>query len=138
MPKSNKPDPIRRVVTGHDRDSAAIITSDGELPTVREVDLIPGMVFHEVQATQGTPATIDNGADPTTGTLVLTPPPNGTRIRFVDFPPETRETRAHEIRAVEEAFGNIGAAGASTANVGAPHPMMHRTESIRLRDRYGR
>lgn len=130
MPRSNQPDPVRRVVTGHDGDGAAIISSDGELPTVREVDVIPGMVFHEVWATQGTPATIDNGADPTTGALVLTPPPSGTRIRFVDFPPETREMRADEIHAVEEAFGDIGAAGASTANAGAPHPMMHRTESI--------
>ena len=130
MHDSSKPGPVRRVVTGHDPDGAAIVASDGELPTAIELPLIPGTVFHEVWSTQGMPAGIGNGADPTTGAPVLPPPGHGTRIRFVDIPPETPEMRAVDLRAVEAAFVQIGAAGASTAGEGAPHPLMHRTESI--------
>ena len=130
MPPATSPSPIRRVVTGHDRRGNAIVCSDGALSTVRELDIIPGTVFHEVWSTHGAPALIDNGADPTTGALVLTPPRDGTRIRFVDIPPETHEFHARDVHSVEEAFGQIGAAGASTAGARAPHPLMHRTESI--------
>ena len=122
MPPTKSPSQIRRVVTGHDSHDNAIIWSDGALSTVRELDIIPGTVFHEVWSTQGTPALIDNGADPTTGALVLAPPRGGTRIRFVDTPPETDEFHARDVHSVEEAFGQIGAAGASTARAGAPHP----------------
>ncbi len=130
MPPTKPPSPIRRIVTGHDSHGNAIVCSDGALPTVRELDILPGFVFHEVWATQSTPALIDNGADPTIGPLVLTPPRDGTRIRFVDFPPETPEFHAQDIHGIEEAWDQIGAAGASTARAGAQHALMHRTESI--------
>ncbi|MDU3127941.1 MAG: cupin domain-containing protein, partial [Bradyrhizobium sp.] len=32
---------IRRVVTGHDQQGAAVISSDGALPTVTELAVIP-------------------------------------------------------------------------------------------------
>jgi hypothetical protein len=75
------PFPIRRVVTGHDGDGKAVIASDGPLPTVVELTQIPGTVFHEVWSTEGAPAPVDNGADPTLGPIVLPPPRLGTRIR---------------------------------------------------------
>jgi len=36
--------PIHRVVTGHDGDGKAIISSNGPLPTVAEIAAIPGTV----------------------------------------------------------------------------------------------
>ncbi|MCG2592424.1 cupin domain-containing protein [Ramlibacter sp. XY19] len=121
---------IHRVVTGHDADGAAVVSSQGPLPTVVEVKAIPGTIFHEVWSTSATPAPVDNGADPTLGPLKLPPPEHGTRIRFVDIPPDTAELHARGADSLRAGFSEIGDAGASTAHAGAPHPLMHRTETV--------
>lgn len=122
--------PIHRVVTGHNAQGRAIVASQGPLPTVVEIAAIPGTVFHEVWSTDATPALIDNGADPTRGPLVLPPPPHGTRVRFVDIPPDTPEFLAHGAQRMHEAFTQVGDASASTVQADSPHPLMHRTESL--------
>ena len=121
---------IRRVVTGHDADGRAVVASDGPLPTVVEIAAIPGTVFHEVWSTSQTPAAVDNAPDPTTGPLTLPPPKQGTRIRFVDIPPDTPEFLAHGAAKMHAAFSEVGDADASTVKADSPHPLMHRTESI--------
>ena len=122
--------PIHRVVTGHDSSGKAIVTTQGALPTVVELAAIPGTVFHEVWSTAATPATVDNGADPTLGALKLPPPKHGTRIRFVDIPPDTPEFLAQGAARMKDAFTQIGDAAASTVQAHSPHPLMHRTESV--------
>ena len=122
--------PIHRVVTGHDADGKAIIASSGPLPTVVEIAAIPGTVFHEVWSTAATPAPVDNGADPTLGPLMLPPPKQGTRMRFVDIPPDTAEFLAQGAGKMKDAFGQIGDEKASTVKAHSPHPLMHRTESV--------
>lgn len=122
--------PIHRVVTGHDDQGQAIISSQGPLPTVVAIDAIPGTVFHEVWSTDATPARVDNGADPTVGPLRLPPPPGGTRLRFVDIPPDTADYLAHGAGRMKDAFTQIGDASASTVAADSPHPLMHRTESV--------
>ena len=122
--------PIHRVLTGHDADGKAIIVSSGPLPTVVEIAAIPGTVFHEVWSTAGMPARVDNGDDPTTGPLTLPPPSQGTRIRFVDIPPDSDEFLAHGAARMKDAFTQAGDVHASTVKAGSPHPLMHRTESI--------
>ncbi|EEA01002.1 Cupin 2 conserved barrel domain protein [Burkholderia sp. H160] len=121
---------IRRVVTGHDPNGQAVVVSDGALPNVAQIAAIPGTVFHEVWSTSATPAPLDNGADPTVGALMLPPPKHGTRMRFVDIPPDTAEFLAHGATRVHDAFSQIGDAAASTVRTDSPHPLMHRTESI--------
>jgi mannose-6-phosphate isomerase-like protein (cupin superfamily) len=118
------------VVTGHDANGKAIVASEGPLPTVVELQAIPGTVFHEVWSTTGSPAPVDNGADPTIGALMLPPPKLGTRIRFVDIPPDTAEFLAHGAARMTDAFGQIGDVQASTVKADSPHPLMHRTESV--------
>ncbi len=122
--------PIHRVVTGHDADGRAVVASNGPLPTVAEIAAIPGTVFHEVWATTGAPAPVDNGPDPTLGPLMLPPPKHGTRIRFVDIPPDTADFLAHGAQRMGEAFAQIGDVAASTVQADSPHPLMHRTESV--------
>ena len=122
--------PIHRVVTGHDAAGKAVVSSNGALPTVTELSAIPGTWFHEVWSTAASPAPVDNGPDPTTGPLTLPPPPNGTRIRFVDIPPDTAEFLAHGASKMQAAFAEIGDAAASTVQAHSPHPLMHRTESV--------
>jgi mannose-6-phosphate isomerase-like protein (cupin superfamily) len=121
---------INRVVTGHDANGKAVITSDGPLPTVVAIDAIPGTVFHEVWSTAGAPAPVDNGADPTLGPLVLPPPKQGTRLRFVDIPPDTDEFLTQGASKMKDAFEQIGDEKASTVQADSPHPLMHRTESV--------
>ena len=121
---------IRRVVTGHDPHGRAVLSSDGPLPTVVEIAAIAGTVFHEIWSTSGSPASIDNGPDPTLGPLLLPPPTLGTRIRFVDIPPDTAEFLEHGAKRIRDAFAQIGDADASTVHAGSPHPLMHRTESV--------
>ena len=122
--------PIHRVVTGHDADGKAIVASSGPLPTVVEIAAIPGTVFHEVWSTAATPTPVDNGADPTLGPLMLPPPKQGTRMRFVDIPPDTAEFLAQGAGKMKDAFSQIGDEKASTVKAHSPHPLMHRTESV--------
>ena len=122
--------PIHRVVTGHDAQGQAVVTDNGALLTVIELSALPGTVFHEVWSTQGAPCLVSNGADPTLGALMLPPPAQGTRIRFVDIPPDTTEFLRDGVRSTQAAFAEIGDAAASTAKANSPHPLMHRTETV--------
>lgn len=122
--------PIRRVVTGHDADGDAVVATDGPLPTVVELAAIPGTIFHEVWSTAATPVSIDNGPDPTIGPLCLPPPTDGTRIRFVDIPPDTEDFLKHGAARMKDAFSQVGDINASTVRPGSPHPLMHRTETV--------
>jgi len=122
--------PIRRVVTGHDVHGDAVIATDDALPTVVELAAIPGTIFHEVWSTAATPVSIDNGPDPTIGPLCLPPPTNGTRIRFVDIPPDTEDFLKHGAARMKEAFSQVGDVHASTVRPDSPHPLMHRTETV--------
>lgn len=122
--------PIHRVVTGHDDQGKAVVSLNGALPTVVELSALPGTVFHEVWSTQGAPCLVSNGADPTLGALMLPPPALGTRIRFVDIPPDTTEFLRNGVHSTQAAFAEIGDASASTAKANSPHPLMHRTETV--------
>ena len=121
---------IHRIVTGHDENGKAIVSSQGRLPTVVEIAAVPGMVFHEVWATAGSRATIDNGIDPTLMPLRLLPPKPGTRVRFVDFPPETPDVPVRGSGQSKEAFAQISDVAALTVKADSPHPLMHRTETV--------
>ena len=122
--------PIERIVTGHDAEGRAIVAQQGPLPTVVNIAAIPGTVFHEVWSTTAMPVPLDNGADPTLAGLVLPPPKNGTRLRFVDIPPDTDEFLAHGAAKMNDAFTELGDAAASTVKADSPPPLMHRTESV--------
>lgn len=122
--------PITRIVTGHTEDGRAIITQNSPLPTVVEIAAIPGTVFHEVWSTGASPAPVSNGEDPTLGPLTLPPPPHGTRIRFVDIPPDTEDFLKTGAAVMDNAFEQLGDKAASTVRQDSPHPLMHRTESI--------
>jgi mannose-6-phosphate isomerase-like protein (cupin superfamily) len=122
--------PIRRVVTGHDAHGDAVIATDDALPSVVELAAIPGTIFHEVWSTAATPVSIDNGPDPTIGPLCLPPPTHGTRIRFVDIPPDTDDFLKHGAARMKEAFSQVGDVHASTVRPDSPHPLMHRTETV--------
>jgi uncharacterized cupin superfamily protein len=122
----------RRIVTGHDVSGKSVIAMDAVMtPTIEKPEI--GVAFYEVWNTAGSPATVDNGRDPTDRALQIEPPEQGSIIRFVDFgpkqavaagaPPVTKDM-------AEAAFAMVGSAHASTWRPGSPHPLMHRTESV--------
>jgi mannose-6-phosphate isomerase-like protein (cupin superfamily) len=121
---------IHRVVTGHDASGKAVVSTNGALPTVTEIKAIPGTIFHEVWSTSATPVEINNGSDPSTGPISLPPPKLGTRIRFVDIPPDTADFLANGAARMHAAFSEIGDSKATTAKADSPHPLMHRTETV--------
>ena len=87
-------------------------------------------LFEHVKSLGQTPVVIDSGEDPTQGALRLPPPGNGTRIRFVDIPPDTQELINEGEKRVAEAFDQVGDRSASTVKKNSPHPLMHRTETV--------
>lgn len=122
---------FRRIVTGHDTDGHAIIVSDA--PPVREqlVGGPGGPTFFEVWHTLETPALIYHEPDDSDEVgLVLPPPKNGTRIRVIEFPPEGEEIRKLTGADAAAKFKSMGDEHASTSAAGAPHPLMHRTQTV--------
>jgi hypothetical protein len=121
---------FRRIVTGHDAEGNAVILSAA--PPPRVVDLsAQGPRFYEIWNTRETPARIDRDSpEPPEDKLTLAPPRNGTRIRVLDIQPETQELRNMDADEARRHFDLIGAGDASTRHQGAPHPFMHRTETV--------
>ncbi len=124
------PTEFRRIVTGHDAAGKAVILSAA--PPTRVVDLSArGPRFYEIWNTRETPVRIDrDSAEPHEDKLTLAPPRNGTRIRVLDIQPETQEVRNMDAAEARRHFELIDAGDASTLHEGAPHPFMHRTETV--------
>jgi hypothetical protein len=124
--------PVRRIVTGHDKQGRAIIQDDGTVGRTQRVGGDIGPMFHEVWNTQATPAPIDAASgEPGESGIVLAPPKNGTRIRVLDIPPEGDGIRNMTAEEAAAHFAEVGAGHASNAGkAGARHALMHRTETI--------
>jgi Cupin domain len=120
---------VRRIVTGHNERSKAVIATDGAPPRVIELKAVPGTVFYEIWNTNASPAPIDNGEDPTLRKLQLHPTPQGSIIRVVDIPPDAIHNSISD-EAIADGFAQIGAKSAATHQYGSPHKLMHRTETI--------
>jgi naringenin degradation protein FdeH len=110
--------PVRRVVTGH-RDGRAVVLSDSAAPN-QKLRQASGLVSTLVWVTDETPADISGSADRAAREIGVPPPPNGSILRVVDFPPE-RAPRSRQAILAEMGVGDHG---------GARHPGMHRTRSV--------
>ena len=103
--------PFRRVVTGHDSAGQSVVVSDGPPPRVVQIGGEAGPTFYEVWNTRETPALIDRTSEePEETDLTLAPPAGGTRIRVIDFPPESAEIRQLTDAAAREQFTAMGGA----------------------------
>ena len=121
---------VRRIVTGHDEAGRSIVLSEG---TARAVPLgEDGLVFHEIWQTREAPARVDRASDqPSEEGVFLLPATGGTRLRFLDFPPERAGVDPVTPDQARVAFAAIGAPDAAMhRGEGSPHPFMHRTETV--------
>ena len=118
-------------MTGHDAAGQAIILSEAPPTRSQLVGGPGGPTFFEVWQTLETPALIHpQPEEPEQAGLVLAPPSHGTRIRVIEFPPEGEEIRQLTAAAAQEKFQSMSGGHAATAQAGAPHPLMHRTQTV--------
>jgi quercetin dioxygenase-like cupin family protein len=116
------PRQTRRVIADHDESGKALIVADGFTPNVK-VRKAGNLTSTLVWVTDETPARLDSGEDPSLRETGVAPPPGGSILRIVDFPP------AAEAGEVDNAsmLAEMGlAAGAAPVR----HASMHRTRSI--------
>ncbi len=118
-------------MTGHDETGKAMVVSDAPPVHTQLIGGPGGPTFFEIWRTQHTPAIIhaQPGALDEEG-LVLPPPKQGTRLRVIEFPPEGEEIRKLSGADAADKFRSMGDEKASTSAAGAPHPLMHRTQTI--------
>jgi mannose-6-phosphate isomerase-like protein (cupin superfamily) len=104
------------------------LVSDGPSPDVRIDPARPGYASQRMWVTDGTPAKI------VLETLHLphsiTPPPGGSVLNVVTFPPDANwknKVGANEVKAF---FQNMGSPSASTYSPSASHPYMQKTRTL--------
>lgn len=120
---------FRRIVTGHNGSGRAVVAMGGEVPNRFPLKAVPGTVFHEVWNSAGSPALLDNAADPTDKPLQLSPMALGSVIRVVDIPPDSVQNQV-SAKDAAAAFAEIGEAQAGTGTRDSRHKLMHRTETL--------
>src|SRR5260221_12680087 len=110
--------PVRRVVTGH-RDGRAVVLFDSAAPN-QKLRQASGLVSTLLWVTDEAPADISGKADRAAREIGVSPPPNGSIFRVVDFPPESG-TRSREAVLKEMGVADHG---------GAPRAPVHRPPSV--------
>ncbi|MBF8747074.1 cupin domain-containing protein [Pseudomonas monteilii] len=120
---------FKRVVTGHNAEGQAVIASCGPTPNNFPLVAVPDTLFYEVWNSVESPALLDNGDDPTSQPLQLSPAAMGSVIRVVDIPPDSVQNHvsAEEAAAV---FAEIGQVSAGTGKADSKHKLMHRTQTL--------
>ena len=121
---------VRRVVTGHDGNGKAIVVSDGDVTNIVRPAHRPGVAIHNVWRLDGAPAEVFGPEETTTGTIGLLPPANGSVFRVIEFPPEKGWIDDVDADAAKAAWDSIGAGHVGDRSDAAPHPLMHRTETV--------
>ncbi len=116
---------IRRVVTGHDRNGNSVFVMDGKAPNVLEMASMPGVALTDLWRTKSSPASNSGNADAAAGRITLEPPPNGTILRIVEFPPDSEWRKSADAK---KAFASIGASGAP--DHASADAMMHATATV--------
>jgi naringenin degradation protein FdeH len=116
---------VRRVVTGHDANGKAIVLMDGAAPNQKLRNA--GIVSTLMWATDETPADISGAKDRADREMGVPPPPAGSVLRVVDFPPVTADATAKLDQAA--LHREMGLSGHATG-AGTRHPFTHRTRSI--------
>jgi mannose-6-phosphate isomerase-like protein (cupin superfamily) len=115
---------VRRVLTGHDAEGRSTFIADGPAPNVKEVASMPGLVLTDLWETRDAPASNGGESDAADRPVRLEPPPRGTILRIVEFPPDTQWKTPR----AREAFDAIGAAHARDNS--SSDPMMHKTSTV--------
>ncbi|KAI9031073.1 cupin 2 conserved barrel domain protein [Hyaloraphidium curvatum] len=126
MSAPSLPPPIRRVVTADDPSGRSFFLSDGASPAVRTVPERPGYRVTNIWRTL--PGGCPDAEDTVAEHRGIAPPPGGTVLRVIDFPPEPEDPAERE-RALHATFGTMFR-DADHAPKPGEHPGMHRTRTV--------
>jgi mannose-6-phosphate isomerase-like protein (cupin superfamily) len=120
------PTSFRRVVTGHDASGKAVVLHDSLAGNVKTRPA-SGTTSTLLWVTDDTPARLSGGADPARREVGIAPPPTGSILRIVEYPPEgARAATSDQLvreRQEERAPG-------LQRKPSHRHSGMHRTESV--------
>lgn len=116
---------MRRVVTGHDKSGRSVFLQDGKAKNIKEMDSMPGLALTDLWETTGAPASNEGDEDAVKRPVRLEPPPGGTIVRIVEFPPDSMWRGKADAKA---AFDSIGAGHAKDKS--NADPMMHKTATV--------
>src|SRR5262249_16905730 len=118
---------VRRVVTGHDCDGKAVVLADGPTPNVRLRS--SGIVSTLAWVTDETPAYIGGTDDRAERDIGVAPPPSGSVLGLVDFPP-TASGPAVDHAAVTREMELELPTDADAPAAPPRHAFTHRTRSV--------
>jgi len=116
---------VRRVLTGHTPEGKSTFIADGPAPNMKEMPSFPGLALTDLWETSGAPASNQGHADAAERPIKLEPPPKGTIVRIVEFPPDTHRPQGNDGSA---GFKAIGAGHAQDQH--SSDPMMHKTSTV--------
>jgi mannose-6-phosphate isomerase-like protein (cupin superfamily) len=121
---------IRRIVTGHDENGKAVVSSQGPLPTVVEIAAVPG----SCSTRYGPPLALRQQSMPPTRASGASGGKSTKRTRVPDLGGSKRSGMSVGLMPLSEkskdAFRKIGDVAALTVKADSPHPLMHRTETV--------
>ena len=115
---------VRRVVTGHTKSGEAVVVMDSIVETKTRSAGVGSAVLW---ITDESPADISGSKDRADRTIGVPPPPSGSILRIVDFPPVSGD-----IKVDNASFTSEMGIGKQDRGPGkhVHHPFMHRTKSI--------
>lgn len=118
--------PIRRVVTGHDKNGKAVVIMDGPATNIVTSAHRPGGRTN-MWRTTSMPACYGGEKDEAAAdvSFTLEPVPGGTNFRISEYPPENPADRTVDS---SKAFAEVGAAHKLVP--GSRHPFMHSTDTV--------
>lgn len=116
--------PVRRIVTGHDRDGRSVISFNGPAPGVHTFSDWPGAALIELWATAETPAAVDGDKDRSIRPVDMLPPAKGSVFRIGQLPPVSASGPGGA-----DQFAELGGANLHTGGNGRS-AAMHRTATI--------
>ena len=127
---SEKPKPVRRIVTIDGESGKSVAIHDGPSPDVRTDPARPGYSSTRIWLTDRTPARIEGMRETLDAPHTIEPPPEGSVCRVVTFPPDESFRGRVGAREVQAFFASMGSPNASTYSSAAPHPYMQKTKTL--------
>ena len=120
------PTSFRRVVTGHDASGKAVVLSDSIATNVKTRPA-SGTSSTLLWLTDSAPAVLSDGDDPAAREIGITPPPTGSILRIVEYPPESARAASSDQLVRERQEERAPGLQRKPSH---RHSGMHRTESI--------
>jgi mannose-6-phosphate isomerase-like protein (cupin superfamily) len=129
---SDRPRPVRRLITIDDENGESKVVADGPSPDVRTDPARPGFSSTRIWVTDRTPARLAGVRQTLAAAHWLEPPPGGSVLRVVVFPPDASYQGRVGQKEVEAFYRAMGSPGAATNGTQARHPYMQKTRTLDL------